>query len=452
MRRRLATAPCLASPHRVTSGNEGFARSFERGLASAASARCPSTRRRPSNRHRLGPPVNPCSGAQRRCRRSSASAAAAPSRRRRGSGGELHLERVHRIDVRVAQLDRPLAARAGAASSRSSPIAASTASTARACSASISPNGAGSSTSDEIAAGDREARLGERHLEVVDQRPEERQPPVELGAGRRASTAANALPAPNQAGSSDAVLRPREHPRDRAQRCEVVLAAGPARRPRGDLEQRELVHRRERAEERREGVALPDEGAVGAPRARRPARRAARDPHRSAAAAAAPGYVASSVPASAASRLRWASPSRLYLNDIVSPCSVTFSRPGGKPAGCEAIAACVGPPPRPALPPRPWKIVSSTPRSRGDGGELLLRAVDRPLRGDVAAVLAGVGVADHHLDRLGPLGEQLSTIPGAAPGRRPSRTAADREVGERAGAPDVVGRRGARDDEAQQYG
>ena len=34
----------------------------------------------------------------------------------------------------------------------------------------------------------------------------------------------------------------------------------------------------------------------------------------------------------------------------------------------------------------------------GDLGELLLRAVDRPLRGEVAAVLARVGVADHHLD------------------------------------------------------
>ena len=34
----------------------------------------------------------------------------------------------------------------------------------------------------------------------------------------------------------------------------------------------------------------------------------------------------------------------------------------------------------------------------GDGGELLLGAVDRPARREVAAVLAGVGVAHHHLD------------------------------------------------------
>ena len=32
-----------------------------------------------------------------------------------------------------------------------------------------------------------------------------------------------------------------------------------------------------------------------------------------------------------------------------------------------------------------------------DVGERLLRAVDRPLRGEVPAVLPRVGVADHHL-------------------------------------------------------
>jgi hypothetical protein len=34
----------------------------------------------------------------------------------------------------------------------------------------------------------------------------------------------------------------------------------------------------------------------------------------------------------------------------------------------------------------------------GQGGEGRLRAVDLPLGGQVAAVLAGVGVPDHHLD------------------------------------------------------
>ena len=74
------------------------------------------------------------------------------------------------------------------------------------------------------------------------------------------------------------------------------------------------------------------------------------------------GNAETRVAASAASRLRYASPGRPYLKEIVSPCSVTLSRPDGWPGGCARIAAYVGPPPRPVLPPRPWKIVSSTPR------------------------------------------------------------------------------------------
>ena len=62
------------------------------------------------------------------------------------------------------------------------------------------------------------------------------------------------------------------------------------------------------------------------------------------------------------------------------------------------MPACVGPPPRPAEPPRPWKIVSSTSRVGRDARQLLLRAVDLPLRGEIAAVLARVRVADHHLE------------------------------------------------------
>ena len=68
------------------------------------------------------------------------------------------------------------------------------------------------------------------------------------------------------------------------------------------------------------------------------------------------------------------------------------------PGGCARIAACVGPPPRPALPPRPWKIVSSMSRSAGQRGERLLGAVVLPGRRQVAAVLARVGVAEHHLE------------------------------------------------------
>ena len=146
-------------------------------------------------------------------------------------------------------------------------------------------------------------------------------------------------------------------------------------------------------------LVLPDERrgrrrtrAPREPLERRPARRpAGSDPATS-------GNADRSVAASAASRLRYARPGRPYLNEIVSPCSVSLRRPGGWPAGWARIAACVGPPPRPVLPPRPWKIVSSIPRSRRERGERLLRAVDLPLRRQVAAVLARVRVADHHLE------------------------------------------------------
>ena len=75
------------------------------------------------------------------------------------------------------------------------------------------------------------------------------------------------------------------------------------------------------------------------------------------------GTAVRSVAATAASRFRRANPGRPYLKAIVSPCSVTLSRPSTACGGWARIAAYVGPPPRPALPPRPWKTVSSTPRS-----------------------------------------------------------------------------------------
>ena len=75
------------------------------------------------------------------------------------------------------------------------------------------------------------------------------------------------------------------------------------------------------------------------------------------------GNIVSSVAATAASRFRSAIPGRPYLKEIVSPCSVSCRRPATAPGGCASTAAYVGPPPRPAEPPRPWKSVSSTPRS-----------------------------------------------------------------------------------------
>ena len=116
----------------------------------------------------------------------------------------------------------------------------------------------------EVLARRSQARLRERHLEVLDERAEER--PARGRAARSSAIVArprSAVPQPYHAGQQAAVLRPREDPRDRAQRPQVVAAAGPRGRARADLEQRQLVDRREGAEERREAGVLPDERAVG---------------------------------------------------------------------------------------------------------------------------------------------------------------------------------------------
>ena len=108
----------------------------------------------------------------------------------------------------------------------------------------------------------------------------------------------------------------------------------------------------------------------------------------------------SSVAETAASRFRNASPERPYLNEIVSPCSVSFSRPSVARGGCAPIAAQVGPPPRPVLPAAPVEHGQLDAALAGQLGEPLLRAVDLPVRGEIAAVLARVGVADHHLQAV----------------------------------------------------
>ena len=170
-----------------------------------------------------------CCAARRRCRRSSASAAAGALVAGAEAAQQLDLDRVHRVDVRVADPDRAADDRV-ALEQRSSPTIASTAETVRSCSASISPQSrSGSSsagTSSRYSRAHLGARLRERHLEVVDQRAEERQLAVqaaqafEVGAGERGAAA---VPGREQR----AVLRPGEDPRDRAQRAEVVAALGP---------------------------------------------------------------------------------------------------------------------------------------------------------------------------------------------------------------------------------
>ena len=160
------------------------------------------------------------------------------------------------------------------------------------------------------------------------------------------------MPQPYHAGSSP-VLRPREDPRDRAQRREVAVGVGPARRARADLEQRQLVDRREpRKNATKPASSRPARGSARPPRRR--ARRAARAlsvgpaPARS-------GNAASSVAASAASRLRCASPGQAVLGrDRLALLGQL--QPSRRMAGrLREDRGVRGPPPRPALPPRPWK-------------------------------------------------------------------------------------------------
>src|SRR5207249_10712799 len=117
----------------------------------------------------------------------------------------------------------------------------------------------------QVVGGDREARLGERHLQAVDERGEEGPravEPAEDGAVVCAERRSGTEPGGEQAP----VLRPREHPRDRAQPLEVDpgRGLGTANWTRADLEQRELVDRCEAAEERRQRGVVPDERTGGA--------------------------------------------------------------------------------------------------------------------------------------------------------------------------------------------
>ena len=228
-------------------------------------------------------PVVVLSGAERQPVLRSAAAIPAiersSGRRRRLVAGavaaqQLDLDRVHRVDVRVPQLDRALDARLAVEQPSSPRRSRARASTVRSCSAASSAQirsrlGSGGRAS-RYDARDLDARLRERHLEVLDERAEERPARGRAGAASRAArpraAAANAAPAAVPRRQQAAVLRPGEHPRDRAQRRSSPVAAASGRdgRARADLEQRELVDRRERAEEARERRRPPRRGAVRA--------------------------------------------------------------------------------------------------------------------------------------------------------------------------------------------
>ena len=194
--------------------------------------------------------LSPCCGARRRCPRSSGAAARRPPRRRRGSGAAASTW-IAFIGSTYGLRSRTERCSTGwrSSSSRRLDDLEHGGDDARVLGGDRLPE---ARVVDELEVLDRDldARLRERHLEVLDERAEERPvavEPAQLVEIRLGERAAAAVPRRQQA----AVLRPREHPRDRAQRREVAGALGPARGARADLEQRELVHRRERAEERR---------------------------------------------------------------------------------------------------------------------------------------------------------------------------------------------------------
>ena len=200
---------------------------------------------------------------------------------------QLDLHRVHRVDVGVAQIDRAAQDRLALEQPRRRPSRRARRRRARSCSSSIACEERSGRGRAEVAARDRQARLRERHLEVVDDRAEERQPLVEV-AQRRVARLRERGAAAEPRRQQHAVLRPGEHPRDRAERGEVVGVVRPARRARRDLEQRQLVDRRERAEELARSRRPPRRTRDRPPARRRPGGRAARGRRPKAARAAPP--------------------------------------------------------------------------------------------------------------------------------------------------------------------
>ena len=174
--------------------------------------------------------------------------------------------------------------------------------------------------------------------------------------------------------------------------------AGTGREPM--LQRAELVDRGGREEVRRQ-VGVLDQRPV---RARRPRRRRsiAASQRASVAGRSARGCGVQqrsprALAATVSSRFSRASAGSAYLSEMTSPCSVTLISPSRVPHGWARIASWVGPPPRPTVPPRPWKSRSRTPCRAATSRSAPLGPVDLPLRGGDAGVLVGVGVAEHDL-------------------------------------------------------
>ena len=252
-----------------------------------------------------------------------------------------------------------------------------------------------------VAAADGEVGLGAGHLRVGEQGGEER--PLALHLLQQLEPVlldgriqGGAEPEPG--GQDDPRLRPREDPGDRAEVGDVARRLA-LRRPRAELQPRDLVDRGGGVEERRRG---PDRRRRGRGRPRRSGAPSPSSPRRSARVARAPArrpapgvLTSTALPVSSSSR--WAISGSENLAESTSPCSVIFMRPATVPGGCAWIARLAGPPPRPE---RAAAAVEEDPRDVVAPellGERDLGAVGRPARRDVARVLVGVRVADHHL-------------------------------------------------------
>ena len=141
------------------------------------------------------------------------------------------------------------------------------------------------------------------------------------------------------------------------------------------------------------------------------------------------------------SRLSRASGASAYLSLITSPCSVSLTPPSRLAGGSARIASWVGPPPRPTVPPRPWKKTARTPWRWATSSTPALGPVDLPLRGGDARLLVGVAVAEHHLLHVAPQRDdppvgRAPTAGRRGPGRRraarrPSRAGARSRCGPR---------------------
>ena len=112
------------------------------------------------------------------------------------------------------------------------------------------------------------------------------------------------------------------------------------------------------------------------------------------------------------------------------------------PGGCARIAACVGPPPRPGGAAAAVEDRQLDPALARQRRERLLRAVDLPLRRQVAAVLARVGVADHDLEPVAAARHERAEARRRRAARRRSRGAARRSsIVSNSGTSDEVARR-----------